>query len=398
MSLFPPEARARVLAMPRAVKSVSVRKFLRQCHLWLGLTLGGLFAIIAATGSALVFYISIDEALHPEIESETALAAPGWQSSVWDQTLTTGRSLWRDPGGRWSLEVTGQGGPIPARFYPASHESQHTARTMVWFSADGSRVLREAPWGGYLMSWIYELHMQLLAGEVGTQIVGWCGVAMLVLLISGMFVWWPRGDWKKALSFKRRAVPLRRIRDIHKLSGLGSIFLLLILVGTGVLLALPTVKTDLLAATIASPNPVPQPLSGRPTGHQISIATALNVAQKALPDARLAFIDVPPNGRQPIRVRVQVPGDPHARFPGSFVFVDQHTGKVLAVHDIRQGNAATATSKWIRALHDGSIGGQGTRIFAALLGLLPLALFVTGVSHWRRRLAARTAFTERVRR
>jgi hypothetical protein len=39
---------------------------------------------------------------------------------------------------------------------------------MVWFPADGRRIVRAEPWGGYLISWLYQLHMQLWAGAFGS--------------------------------------------------------------------------------------------------------------------------------------------------------------------------------------------------------------------------------------
>jgi uncharacterized iron-regulated membrane protein len=365
------------------------RIFLRHLHLWLGLGLGGLFALLGATGSALVFYIEIDKALHPAIQQATSTPAPDWSSPVWDRALATARTRWPDPHGKWSFEATGEPGAIPARYYPPDQHGHHAAREMLWFSADGAQVLRAEPWGGYLMSWLYELHMQLLAGETGNQIVGWSGFAMLVLLVSGIVVWWPRGSWRKALAFKRNAVPIRRLRDLHKLAGVWSMGLIFVLVGTGALLALPTVKTQLLAATITAPDAIPDPQSRASHGQQIPISAALAAAHRFVPEGRLAFIDVPGAGTKPFRVRVQLPGDPHRRFPSSFVFVDQYSGAVLAVHDVRHGNAATTTAKWIRVLHDGSVLGLSTRILAVILGLVPLGLFVTGFLHWRRRLAAR---------
>lgn len=361
----------------------------RKIHLWLGLALGGLFALLGLTGSALIFYVEIDSALNPVIEERVAMPAPDWTSPVWDRALATGRARWPDPHGSWSLEATGQPGTIPSRYYPSDHHDHHSAREMVWFSADGSRVLRSEPWGGYLMSWLYELHMHLLAGEIGSQIVGWSGFAMLVLLVSGIVAWWPRGSWRKALAFKRNAPPIRRLRDLHKLAGVWSIALLFILVGTGALLALPATKTQLLAAAVAPPDKIPDPQSSMSSGRQIPVSGALAAAHRAVPDARLAFIDVPGTGSGPFRMRVQVPGDPHRRFPSSFVFVDQYSGCVLAVHDVRRGNASTATAKWIRVLHDGSVAGLATRILALILGLVPLGLFVTGILHWRRGVAAR---------
>ena len=182
-----------------------VRPLLRRVHLWLGLSLGVMFALLGLTGSALVFYVEIDAALNGPVETQQPpQAGAGWDSPLWDRALQAGRARFRDPQGNWSFEVTGEGGAIPARYYPASgHHSHHDHREMVWFSADGTRVIRSAPWGGYLMSWLYELHANLLIDETGRQIAGWSGFVILVLLITGVMAWWPRGSWRKALVFKR---------------------------------------------------------------------------------------------------------------------------------------------------------------------------------------------------
>ena len=356
------------------------RLLVRRVHLWLGLSLGLLFAVLGLTGSALVFYTGIDVALHPAVEARRGDLPPGLTSPVWDRALATGRTRWRHPGDKWALEVTGEGGPIPARYYPAFGQGHHTDRMMVWFSADGTRVVRAEPWGGYLMSWLYQLHMALLAGDLGGQVVGWSGVAILLLLVSGIAAWWPRGSWRKAVAFKRDAVPIRRLRDLHKLSGLWSMVLLFVLVATGVLLALPTVTQALLA-----PATVPAPKSAVGSGRQIAIVQALNAAHGAMPDGRIVFIDMPSAGDAPIRVRLQVPGDPHRRFPGSYVFIDQLSGRVLAVHDVRRAGTGTTLASWVRTLHDGTVGGMATRILAVLIGFVPTILFATGMFHWLRR-------------
>ncbi len=263
-------------AHPRSA-ATRARILVRRVHLWLGLSLGLLFAVLGLTGSALVFYTGIDAALHPVVEAGPGDVPPGLTSPVWDRALATGRARWHHPGDKWTLEVTGEGGPIPARYYPASGQGHHTDRMMVWFSGDGTRIVRAEPWGGYLMSWLYQLHMALLAGDLGGQVVGWSGVAMLVLLVSGIAAWWPRGSWRKALAFKRNAAPIRRLRDLHKLSGLWSMALLFVLVATGVLLALPAVTQALLA-----PATIPAPKSAGVGDRQIAIVQALDGAHRAL--------------------------------------------------------------------------------------------------------------------
>lgn len=370
------------------------RVLVRQIHLWLGLSVGLLFVVLGLTGSALVFYTGIDAALHPAIQAGQNGPAPGWNSPAWnspawDRALATGSTRWHGAHGKWTFEVTGEDGAIPARYYPAP--GHHGDREMVWFSPDGTRIVRAEPWGGYLMSWIYDLHMQLLAGEFGSQVVGWSGIAMLVLLVSGVLAWWPRGSWRKALAFKRDAAPIRRLRDLHKLSGLWSMGLLFVLVATGVLLALPAVTQALLA-----PAAVPAPTSVERGGRQITIVEALGASRRALPDGRVVFVDVPGARNGSIRVRIQVPGDPHRRFPGSYVFVDRFSGRVLAVHDIRHAGTGTAVASWIRTLHDGTVLGMATRVLAVLLGFVPALLCATGILHWlRRRAAARASLTAR---
>ncbi len=389
----------------------AIRIALRRVHLWLGLSIGLVFAVLGLSGSALVFYIELDAQLNPAIRaSETAANAPdssassAWQSPVWDDLLATAQQNFPHAGhmgAKWSIEVTGQPGAIPARLYPA--DDPHNASghhgvdpQMLWFSEDGTRLLRQDRWGSYAMTWIYDLHRNLLAGELGNQLVGWLGVVMLVLLITGLMVWWPRqsgqrASWRKALAFKRKAAPIRRLRDWHKLSGLWSLPLLLLLTATGVLLALPPVKDSVLSSTVAPVVPVPKPVSSG-SGPQISVARALAAGHQALPDGRLAWIDVPAAGGDgAFRLRVQVPGDPGRRFPYSYVFIDQYSGAVLAVHDVRNGTGASTVNAWLRPLHDASIAGLPTRILGVIIGLLPTALFITGLLHWRRRLSAARA-------
>jgi uncharacterized iron-regulated membrane protein len=254
---------------------------------------------------------------------------------------------------------------------------------MVWFSVDGTRIVRAEPWGGYLMSWLYQLHMALLAGDVGSQVVGWSGVAMLLLLVSGVVAWWPRGSWRKALAFKRDAAPICRLRDLHKLFGLWSMARLFVLVATGVLLALPAVTQ-----TLFRPAAIPAPKSVDGGAGRITIVQAFGIAHQALPDGRIVFVHIPSARDTPIRVRLQVPGDPHQRFPGSYIFIDQLSARVLAVHDVRRVGIGTTLVSWVRTLHDGTIGGMTTRVLAVLLGFVPTMLFATGILYSLRRRKA----------
>lgn len=360
----------------------------RQIHLWLGLSVGLLFVLLGLTGSALVFYQEIDAALHPEIAVRSDLATASWSSPVWDHALATARRNWPEDGGQWRFEAIDTPGPIAARHFPAGAPSGHMAkRMMIWLSPDGSTILRHDGWGEYAMSWIYELHMDLLSGEAGHKIVGWSGLVILVLLGTGLAAWWPKGSWRKAVAYKRQAAPIRRLHDLHKLTGLWSLLLLILFAGTGFMLALPKESNWVMERAITPVDPVPSPQSIARPGSSVSLMTALAAGHHAMPDARLAWIEVPPPGTGVIKLRVQVPGDPSRRFPHSYIYIDQYSGAVIDVLDARKSGAATTINNWLHPLHDASVGGLPTRILAFIVGLAPAAIFITGLLRWRKRRA-----------
>lgn len=358
-----------------------LRRAVRKLHLWLGLGLGGLFVLLGLTGSVLAFYPEIDALLHPEIRVE------GFGSPDWDRALATVRSAYPDKQGPWRLEVTDKPGPIPARYYDPPERAGHAFRPMmVWLSPDGRAVLRRDYWGEYAVTFIYDLHYRLLLGEIGSKVLGWAGFALLGLLLSGLWAWWPRGSWAKALRVKRHGPPQRTLRDWHKVTGLSGLTFLILLTMTGIMLELPEQSDTAL-------NAIGLPVDSAPHVHQNETAAqrgfallpsqAISAAKVALPQARLAWIETPALTGGSYRLRMQVPGDPSYRFPHSFVWVDGATGRILAVHDARTSSAGTVVNNWVHPLHDGSAAGLFGRSLIALSGLIPLLLFVTGWLRWR---------------
>jgi uncharacterized iron-regulated membrane protein len=360
-----------------------LRRAVRKVHLWMGLTLGGLFVLLGLTGSALVFYPELDALLHPEMRVE------GHGPPDWDRALATVREAYPDKTGPWRFEVTGKPGAIPARYYNPPERPGYAFRPkMVWLSPDGSQVLRRDYWGEYAMTFIYDLHYRLLLGELGGKVLGWLGFGLLALLLSGLWAWWPRGSWIKALRLKRHAPPQRSLRDWHKLVGLSGLAFLLILTVTGIMLELPKESDTALAAVGLQVDHAPH-VDQQPTAannnQAILPSQAIQAATLTLPDARIAWIETPPVRGGIFRLRMQVPGDPSYRFPHSFVWIDAKSGQVVAIQDARRGGAGTAINNWVHPLHDGSAGGLAGRLLAAIVGFIPLVLFATGWLRWRAR-------------
>lgn len=360
-----------------------LRRAVRRVHLWLGLGLGGLFVLLGLTGSILTFYPQLDAAMHPRIRVEGA-SLPDW-----DQALETLRTVYPEKQGPWRFEVTDASGALPARYYKPPEREGHAFRPMmVWLSPDGSRIIRRDYWGEYAVTFIYDLHYRLLLGETGGTVLGWSGFALLAMLLSGIWAWWPRGSWRKALRFKPAAPVQRRLRDWHKLAGLSGAVCLLILTVTGIMLELPNESDAALRSIGLAVDHAPHVHENDGSTARAAVippSWAVGVAAKALPGARLAWIETPSAHQGAYRMRMQVPGDPSYRFPHSFVWVDGSTGKLLAVQDARKASAGSTINNWIHPVHDGSVGGLFGRVLVAISGLFPLVLFATGWMRWKRR-------------
>jgi uncharacterized iron-regulated membrane protein len=64
--------------------------------------------------------------------------------------------------------------------------------------------------------------------------IAWLAVAMLVSLLTGLYLWWPRNrNWRVAFTLKRGARGRRRLLDLHNLFAVYLYVPLLILAFTG---------------------------------------------------------------------------------------------------------------------------------------------------------------------
>ncbi|EJL23046.1 PepSY domain-containing protein [Novosphingobium sp. AP12] len=102
----------------------------------------------------------------------------------------------------------------------------------VWVNPQSGAVLHAVPEEERLMRVVFRLHGELLAGERGSALVEAAACWTIVMLLTGLFLWWPRGGARLAGVLYPR---LRRgratfWRDIHAVTGLwvslGALFLI----------------------------------------------------------------------------------------------------------------------------------------------------------------------------
>ena len=372
-----------------ALLPARARSLWLRVHRWLGLGLGLVFVLLGLTGSLLVFYTDIDAAIEPALSRpDPAPVVTSWQT-VLDALQRTHPQ--RDRG--WRIELPPDGrGLVTARYLkPAETAGAFFAPLLVTINPTDGRVLANRFWGDFAATWVLDLHYMLLAGDSGRMAVGVLGLLMLLSLVGGLVLWWPRrGHWRDALRLKLAGSRQRRHYDLHKLAGVGGGVVLLVLALTGAALALPD-WVEPAIKRMSPPLPMPAPEAARDsTRPLITLDDALARARARFPEGIARWVDTPSASGSIYRVRLWLPGAPSQRFPRSYVWIHAQTGEVLAVRDARQESAGDTLLAWLHPLHNGEAFGLPGRLLACVAGVLPLMLVVTGVQRWLDRRRART--------
>ncbi len=368
--------------MPKERRN-KARKVWRNVHISFGLVVGLLFVLTGLTGSLLVFYIEIDEWLNPEITFSST--EESWRS--YEDMLQALRTAHPTRKHAWRLEVpSSQERMITARFYkPEETADISFAPLMVWVNPHTVEIVSSRLWGTFPMTWLYNLHYRLLLDMTGKTLLTFVGVCILFSLGTGVYLWWPTTrNLRLAFTLQTNGSTKRMLYDLHKLNGIYALIFLLIVVATGTLLAFPWVEP--MVGSISQLYEPPRTDSvSKQASTRISVDQAVAIGQARFPDARVKWIETPNGPTGSYRINLWQQGEPSRRFPKTNVWIDQYTGYVLSVRDVKHDSAGDTFLRWLHPLHSGQVLGLPGRILVCLSGVIPLVLYVTGFTMWWRR-------------
>lgn len=355
-------------------------------HRWLGLTAGLLFVLVGLSGSLLVFHHAIDEWLNPQL---LLVSDSGPRRTLTEVVAAAQSTLGDQPAKVAFVEPPGAEHGVWTVWFRTS--SRPEARfSQVYVNPRTAEVIGQRVRGEYLTTWVYELHTRLLAGPTGETIVGLSGILLLISVSTGIILWWPlwKHSWRAAVALR----PGRRFSyDLHKNIGLVSAAVLVVLSLTGVYLVFPKwIKPGVLAISAET---VPPPSALRSTvvegASSIDPDRALAIAQNTLPDGECKRLHLPTRKDGVYIARVRQPGDVRRSLGNSRVWIDQYSGKVLAVRDWHQRTGADTFFAWQFPLHNGEAFGLAGRWLVFVTGLTPAGLYFTGCLLWWRRRRSR---------
>jgi uncharacterized iron-regulated membrane protein len=364
-----------------------MRKLIVQVHLWLGLTIGLLWALQGLTGALFVFSREMDRITGP-----AAIAGP--MTSL-DRMVGTAV---RETGGAkiTRLSVADARHDLVNVLYT---DGEGVDRALIIDGATAKAVgAREmepvTPFTGSASRWLYVTHKELNAGRRGEVLIGLSGLVMITTVISGLWIAWPRrGAWKPLFQTSRWRKLEHRLFGWHRLTGLLVAGALLLLCVTGAYLNF----SDAVRAAVARAFPFDAAQAEMSMRHDsgglgnvtISPQAALDVARSRFPDAIWVRVFMPSAGEPYYTVRMRQPGELRAWIGVTTVAVDSATGEIVYTYDPNRAPLSNRILDAAYSIHNGEIAGLPGRILTMLAGLALPALYVTGLWAWQRRRTRR---------
>lgn len=371
----------------------------RNLHRWLGLFIGGWFALVGLSGSVLVFEDAVDAWLNPGLLRDTR-SGPVLPPHVILQRVAEAFPLAKAERLRPPAEAS-EVYRIVMRAAP--HLRTGSPRVEVMASAASGEVLgtRDADTVGitrpYWMRTLYEFHRNVLLGNFGSNIVGIAGLLLMSSALSGLVMAWPRqrSGWRRLIGVKLRAGLTRILFDTHRSSGAVLFLLLMLATITGSTLVYVNYARDIVSVfSDVAPFPV-IPWRETPADNWPSFERVHAHVRMAYPQHQLREIHLPSKPTAGYLFYLKGEGDVH-RLGDTIVWVHPGSGEILFERSARNRTRGESVMHWLFPLHSGTAFGTAGRIAMCITGLAMLLMFPTGLWVWLRK--RRSAEVEAARR
>ncbi len=230
---------------------------------------------------------------------------------------------------------------------------------------------------------VLQLHYNLLLNNIGHYIIGWSTVIFLVMLITGLVLWWPQKkevikqrlmfDWNKNTKWKRKNY------DLHNVVGFYSLLISFCIALTGLWFAFSWFR-----------EPVKWIING---GKEMSIAKPVfsdtlncplqNVLYKTMSyvekepvKGQFYFISLPDKKNAPIAVTAML--NKHNYAKRSQYLFDRSSGNLLKKQTNEMKSSAEKFIGMIYDIHVGKVLGFPGQILAFLASLIAASLPISG--------------------
>ncbi|MBB6369985.1 PepSY-associated TM helix domain-containing protein [Chryseobacterium shigense] len=366
-----------------------LRKIAYQLHLWLGLTSGLIVVIMAVTGCILAFEKELKHTIHPEKYYVKTIKKQKLPFS--DLKLKAEQAL-PDSLKVSRVEISSD----PSRSYTFRSLKMNNEALTYWGSYIHYYRVYVDPYTGKVLEVenaktdffeiVMDLHRRLLLGEkIGKTITGYSTLILVVMLFSGLIIWYPRKMNKKALKgmflIKTSAKWKRVNYDMHNVLGFYAVIPLLLISYAALIWNFEDfdkwVKKTLNGKAKTEQKAKSTIPSEKNTDQKSILNIVSNKVGKSLADKQSALISFPRSEEGTYYAEVTYGNRQYQNEQFNF---DQYTGEILKHQSYKDKNIGYGTALRERNydLHTGSILGMTGRVLYLFAGMIAASLPITG--------------------
>lgn len=368
------------------------RVIVDKLHLWLGLGSGIVVLIVSITGCLFVFQKEVNDIYYRDILFVTPRHTPVLpvselkkkaQEALGPDKPVLSITTYPRPDMAW--EFMAYKGNDTAFSYQGTIEYYESALVNPYTG----KVTGIIDYKHNFFSVVKGIHWSLLLNSTyGQPIVGWSTFIFVILLITGLIMWWPR-KWNKSnrdKSFKIKwKASFKRVNyDLHNVLGFYALLIALVIALTGMVWAFKWFQTTVyvVAAASVTPPEIKEYESSVPaskiTGDPLDIA--YNKALPLLKGSRRIFI-YPAAGEKGVNTIGGYKGE-EIYYGADELQFDQYTAQLLGRRNNSHKNAGERLIDMNYDIHVGAIGGLPGKIVAFIISLICASLPVTGFYVW----------------
>jgi len=358
----------------------TLKKNIGILHLWLGLSSGLIVFIVALTGSILVFEKEIDAFFNPAFYEVSSIGTKKLPVDLYVNSIEKKYAItkldrietYEDP--KRTVIISGT---------DANENDQI-------FSVDPytGKVLAKVPEKSRFFSVVLDLHRHLILGETGKFITGCSCLIFIFMLISGLFLWWPKKikNLNQRLTVKWSASFKRVNWDFHSTFGFYTSLILLIISLTGLTWSFKWFESGIYLLTDGTTkkpsakveNPTKADPNLEKTFFYQNILSKTGRIYTYRGDTQIRIPSDTINSIMVIKLNLEksIPNI------SSMAYFDKYTGELLKIKPYESFSSGDKVRRLIYPIHTGSIYGYPTKILAFLVCLFAATLPITGLLIW----------------
>jgi uncharacterized iron-regulated membrane protein len=366
------------------LKSVSFSTF-RQgmvtIHRWLGFASGLVVFIISVTGCIYAFQAEIQDYCQPYrfVEAQSREMLPPSQLKAVAEALLPGKHI-------HAVLYSGPAKAAQVIFFSFDPEYYD----IVYLNPYTAEVLKVKDMEADFFHIILDGHFYLwLPPHIGQPVAATATLVFVVMLISGIVLWWPRKrkDAKQRFTIKWTARWRRKNYDLHNVLGFYACSIALVLALTGLVWGFQWFATGVYKVAGGERSLIytdpPSDTTFRYSGNRPAIDVVYDRMRAAYPDAQTLEVHIPVESSA---IAANANPDESTYWTIDYRYYDQNTLEEVPVeHIYGRFPEAKAADKLLRMnydIHTGAIFGLPGKILAFLASLICASLPITGFCIW----------------